>query len=78
MEKLKQIVCEIGASKVAERMGEKFPQTINNWISRGGIPDGKVLQFCKAIEWKIKPHELRPDLYPHPSDGLPDHLREVA
>lgn len=78
MKNIKDIVAEVGASKVAERMGERFPQTINNWLNRGGIPDGKVLLFCKSIDYKITPHQLRPDLYPHPSDGLPDHMREVA
>lgn len=78
MEDLKQIVADIGASVVALRMGEKFPQTINNWLSRGGVPDGKVRIFSEAIEYRKTPHQLRPDLYPHPNDGLPEHLRQVA
>ena len=27
---------------------------------------------------QVTSHELRPDIYPNPSDGLPDELREEA
>lgn len=39
------------------------------------VPDGKVLQFAALADWVSTPHELRPDLYPHPDDGLPAELR---
>jgi hypothetical protein len=25
--------------------------------------------------WKIVPHDVRPELYPSPEDGIPAHLR---
>ncbi len=35
------------------------------------VPSERVLQVCRALDWAISPHELRPDLYPNPTDGLP-------
>ena len=36
---------------------------------RKGVPAERVLQVFEATG--VTPHELRPDLYPNPSDGLP-------
>lgn len=43
-----------------------------------GIPARHVIPACSAINWQVTPHELRPDLYPHPDDGLPEHMRHAA
>lgn len=42
------------------------------------VPDGRVLQLCELVDWIVTPHEVRPDLYPHPDDGLPDALRNAC
>jgi len=76
LDELKEIVADIGAATVAQRMRENFPQTINNWLSRGVIPDGKIRLFSEAIEYRKTPHDLNKVLYPHIHDGLPNHLRE--
>lgn len=34
-------------------------------------PAEYVLPICDTLDWRITPHELRPDLYPHATDGLP-------
>jgi DNA-binding transcriptional regulator YdaS (Cro superfamily) len=39
------------------------------------ISSEKVIPVAKATHWQCTPHDLRPDLYPHPNDGLPDELR---
>ena len=31
----------------------------------------RVLKVAEATGWKVTPHEMRPDLYPHPEDGMP-------
>ena len=52
---------------------------INNWLYRDNkTPSEWVLPLCETVDWQVTPHELRPDLYPHPEDGLPAHLRQVA
>ncbi len=51
-----------------------------NWlnVTVNGIPERHVIKACKSVDWKVTPHELRPDIYPHPQDGLPDHMRSAA
>ena len=53
---------------------------INNWMTRSGgqVPPEWVLAVCEADSWIAKPHDLRPDIYPNPNDGLPAHLRVAA
>ena len=50
------------------------------WLNKTkkGIPGEYVIDVALQTNWQVTPHELRPDLYPHPEDGLPDHLRQVA
>ncbi|WP_176917932.1 YdaS family helix-turn-helix protein [Superficieibacter sp. 1612_C1] len=36
---------------------------------RNGVPAERVIQVFKVTG--VTPHELRPDLYPNPTDGLP-------
>lgn len=42
-------------------------QDVHGWIRRGRVPDTRVLQIVSALEGRVTPHELRPDLYP--TDG---------
>jgi hypothetical protein len=30
-----------------------------------------VLNAAAATDWQVTPHDWRPDLYPHPDDGMP-------
>jgi len=39
------------------------------------VPLKRVLAICEASGWKVTPHELCPEIYPHPTDGLPAELR---
>lgn len=36
-----------------------------------GVPPKHVLPVCAWTGWLCTPHELRPDLYPNPTDALP-------
>ncbi|WP_233981700.1 transcriptional regulator [Pectobacterium versatile] len=45
-------------------------QTVNGWF-KNKVPGELVVKVARAIGWKVTPHELRPDLYPNPTDGLP-------
>jgi DNA-binding transcriptional regulator YdaS (Cro superfamily) len=52
---------------------------VSAWVRRGcRVSSEFVIAVSKAIDWQITPHELRPDIYPHPHDGLPDHMRSAA
>lgn len=34
-------------------------------------PAEVVIPIAEALEYRITPHQLRPDLYPYPADGMP-------
>ena len=55
------------------RLANSFKQGhISNWICqprKGPVPPGEYVQaMVGAVEGLVKPHELRPDLYPVPCD----------
>ena len=35
-------------------------------------PPEVVIPICDFLNWRMSPHCLRPDIYPNPSDALPD------
>lgn len=35
-------------------------------------PAEMVIAISEALDWRLTPHDLRPDLYPNPADALPD------
>jgi DNA-binding transcriptional regulator YdaS (Cro superfamily) len=45
-----------------------------NWLNASHAPvppADMVLPISRALAFQVTPHELRPDLYPHPLDGMP-------
>lgn len=44
---------------------------VAQWVAGGTIKAEKVLDVCAATQWNCRPHDLRPDLYPNPGDGMP-------
>lgn len=48
---------------------------LSQWLTTRGVPPHRVLDLAAATYWVVTPHDLRPDLYPHPDDGLPNELR---
>lgn len=41
-------------------------------------PAESVLAIAESVDWRVTPHELRADIYPNPSDGLPVSVKEAA
>jgi DNA-binding transcriptional regulator YdaS (Cro superfamily) len=68
-----------GQVALANKLGVKQGH-VYGWLNENktGISPIYVIPACKAVNWQVTPHQLRPDLYPHPQDGLPAHIREVA
>lgn len=58
------------ANKLAISLGVSG-MAVCRWKKKGNgtVPASRVLQIFGATG--ITPHELRPDLYPNPGDGLP-------
>lgn len=65
-------------SALGERIG-KGQYIVTAWVRRYGckVSAEFVVSVSQATGWLVTPHELRPDIYPHPHDGLPDYLRRV-
>lgn len=76
-ENIAKVIDEFGATVIAQRMGIDVSQRVFNWKSRG-VPLDQAVEFCKAVDWKITPHQLYPKNYPNAHDGLPDEYRKAA
>ena len=58
-------------SALAQQLGVS-QSLISHWVTeRKQIAPEWVLRICELSEWRVTPHEVRPDIYPNPSDGLP-------
>ena len=62
----------------AKALGVKQGQ-VWNWMNREGeTPASQVIPLCRAVGYSVTPHQLRPDIYPYPLDGIPSRGGEVA
>jgi len=71
---------EICGGQTALAISINRPQpTVAAWVNRfKRVGTEYVITVSEATNWQVTPHELRPDIYPHPQDGLPEHLRQAA
>lgn len=68
--KIKEIAKRAGVGVVELSLGLGMSRAaVSQWGDK--VPDNRVLQVCQFLGWKVTPHEVRPDLYPNPSDALP-------
>jgi DNA-binding transcriptional regulator YdaS (Cro superfamily) len=77
---LQRVIKLIGTQvALAKAIGVKQAH-IWNWLNRDGgeVPPAYVLKACSAVEWKVTPHELRPDIYPNTTDGMPATIEADA
>ena len=54
-----------GIRPLASKLGGITPQAISQWER---VPATRVLKVCAAVGGEVKPHELRPDIYPAPEE----------
>ncbi|MGG5932540.1 hypothetical protein ACQSDP_23175 [Salmonella enterica] len=47
------------------------------WLNNT-LPPLRVVPLCKEMGWEVIPHELRPDIYPNPTDGLPPEIQATV
>lgn len=62
-----------GQSKLASTMIEVgyrvTQQTLSNWLKKPeGPPSDAVPAICRAVKNQVKPHQLRPDVFPAPQE----------
>ncbi|WP_064518619.1 transcriptional regulator [Buttiauxella gaviniae] len=65
-------------STVARLFNFKTSQSVANWIERNKVPSERVIKLCELGGWVVTPHELRPDLYPEPTHGLPTEQYSIT
>lgn len=44
-------------------------QHVSLWL-RTRLSADYVIAVARAVDFRVTPHELRPDMYPHPEDGM--------
>jgi DNA-binding transcriptional regulator YdaS (Cro superfamily) len=70
MTKPLQKAIDIAGGKIAMALAMGLDRTaIYKWADE--CPSDRVLAVCELTNWQVTPHELRPDLYPNPTDALP-------
>jgi len=65
-------------ARLAKRVGIAPTYLYQIETGRRPAPVGRILALAEAAEWEVTPHEIRPDLYPHPEDGMPPELRGLS
>lgn len=73
MNTVSKIIANRGLSRLAADLGVSY-QAVRKW-ERGGVPPDRVLALARVTGWRVTPHQIREDIYPHPEDGLPADLR---
>ncbi|EBP0013944.1 helix-turn-helix domain-containing protein [Salmonella enterica] len=68
---LKSKICSIKSqTEISIALGTR-PQAVSLWL-KSQVPADRVIPLCKVLGWAVTPHEIRGDIYPNPTDGLPD------
>jgi len=63
-----------GVTRLSKSVGVSAP-TVSQWASGARpVPPGKAVSIARATNWQVTPHDLRPDIYPNPTDALPPEL----
>lgn len=57
---------------VSRKFDFKSSQSVANWIIKNKVPSERVIKLCELGGWVVTPHELRPDLHPTPTSGIPE------
>ncbi|WP_208328577.1 Cro/CI family transcriptional regulator [Paraburkholderia sp. BL6665CI2N2] len=66
----------LGGDSAVARLLNLTAWAVSKWRRR--LPERRVLWLAERTAWKFTPHQLCPELYPHPDDGLPIELRGVV
>jgi hypothetical protein len=61
---------------IARHFDLKTGYGVSKW--RDEVPSERVIPLCEFVNFRVTPHELRTDLYPHPEDGLPSERRVLG
>lgn len=71
-EALKEKISELMTQAAIGAHFDISSQAVGKWLRGGRIPPGRILPLCQLLNWKVTPHEIAPQSYPNPTDGLPN------
>jgi DNA-binding transcriptional regulator YdaS (Cro superfamily) len=72
---LEKAISELGSQARLASLVGVVPMTVSQWLQRG-LPSDRVLTVSRVTDWRVTPHQLRPDLYPNKTDGLPPEIAD--
>ena len=87
---LKAVQFADGQARLAAEVRRYMPEDckitqayISQWLNPAKVkcevpPPEYVISISQAVGWRVTPHQLRPDIYPNPSDGMPRSLCACA
>lgn len=69
---LHRVICLCGSQgKLAAELGIGQAM-VSHWLNgRKGITPKQALQLSAITGYRVRPHDLRPDIWPNPRDALP-------
>lgn len=68
---LKKAILLAGSQTALAQLINKRQSNIATWLNRDKkVPAEAVIPIAAALNFEVTPHALRPDLYPHPDDGM--------
>lgn len=80
---LKAVELAGGQAHLARAIRSRIPDSkvgqvhVWGWLNNVKIevpPADVVLPIADALDYRLTPHDLRPDLYPNPTDALPPDI----
>lgn len=72
-------VSVVGSQTALARKCGVIQQHVWNWIHRDNrVPAEFALKVAEATDFEVRPHDLRPDLYPDADDCVPARNRDAA
>lgn len=71
-----QAISLVGLSALAKALGVSH-QAVRKWEATAA-PAERVIPIARATGWRVKPHQLRPDLYPNATDALPEGEQKIC
>lgn len=67
------------ARRLSADFGENITyQAIRKWEEAGCVPAERAIPVAEATNWAVTPHQLNPQIYRYPDDGLPVDRRKAA
>lgn len=69
MKAMTRAISLVGLGPLAKMVGVSY-QALRKF-ERTLVPGERVIPIARATAWRVTPHQLRPDLYPNATDGIP-------